>query len=440
MRFFYNLLFPFVLVALLPSFVLRMLRRGNYRHKFGQRFGIYSRRVREKLAGGRWTWVHAVSVGEVMVALKLIDALRRADPGIRVVLTTTTSTGYRLAHRHRSATLEPVYNPLDFPPIVTAAFRAFRPERLVLVEAEVWPNIVARARRAGIPRILVNARLSPRSEKRYRMVRLLAGPLFNSLDAICLQEPGDIPRWLGIGVKPSRLHLTGSVKFDSAGRSPATPSRDFRPVLDALGVAPGAPVLIAGSTFDGEEILLAGVVRGLREKFPGLFLVLVPRHAERGRSVRDQLAAEGFHAALRSGDDSPASDGILIVNTTGELRDWYACATVVYIGKSLARSAKGGQNPAEAIEAGKPVVFGPNMQNFEALARQLVQSGGAVRVDSAAGLESAIGGLLADPARRNAIAARGADCLAAHAGAAARTAEMILGRAAFPVAVAPDQK
>ena len=424
LRLIYNLLFPVVLVVMLPSFIARMVRRGNYRHKFGQRFGIYSKRVLDKLGGQRWTWIHAVSVGEVMIALKLVQALRERYPDLRVVLSTTTSTGFRLAHRHKSPCLEPIYHPLDFPWVTSRAFAAIRPERLILVEAEVWPNTVALARKLGIPRVLVNARLSTRSEKRYRLVRWLSGPLFNCLDAICVQEPADVQRWVSLGVNPSRIRLTGSIKFDIEG-SPTAPARDFYPVLQAMGIPPTAPVLLGGSTFDGEEILLAELATTLRTQFPELFLILVPRHAERGKSVLEQMEKRGFRATLRSGGTREGRPDILIVNTTGELRDWYACATVVFIGKSLATSARGGQNPAEAIVAGKPVIFGPKMQNFASLANQLVAGGGAVQVNDAGALSEAVAALLNDPILRERMVEEAAKCLDVHCGATRRTVEIL---------------
>jgi 3-deoxy-D-manno-octulosonic-acid transferase len=424
-RLVYNLLFPVVLVVMLPSFLIRMVRRGNYRHKFGQRFGIYSKRVSGKLAGHRWTWVHAVSVGEVMIALKLIAGMRGRDPDLRVVLSTTTSTGYRLAARHKSPHLEPIYHPLDIPWAASRAFQTIRPERLILVEAEVWPNCMARAAKAGIPRVLVNARLSPRSEKRYRAVRWLAGPLFNELDALCAQEPGDIPRWESIGVNPARIKLTGSVKFDTDGAPPGN-ARDFRPVLENLGVGPSDPVLVAGSTFEPEELMLAEIARTLRARFPGLFLILVPRHAERGAGVLAKLERRGFPAALRTAATPPGNKPeILVVNTTGELRDWYACATVVYVGKSMATAARGGQNPAEPITAGKPLVFGPHMQNFSTLARQIVERNAAVQARDPRELEEAFEALLASPERREAMAASARECLDVHRGALARTLDVI---------------
>ncbi len=420
----YNIAFPFVLIVLLPGFLFRMLRRGKYRHKFGQRFGIYSARVQDKLAVGGWTWIHAVSVGEVIVAQKLIRKLKKREPDLRVVLSTTTSTGFALANSAKSDWLEPIYNPIDFLWTVRRAIRLIRPQRLILVEAEIWPNLTFEAKRAGARLALVNARLSTRSESRYRLVRSIVAPVFNQLDLLCVQEPADAERWAGLGVDPEKIFCSGSIKFDDADDEAQT-RRDFRPDLRALGVPDSAPILLAGSTHAGEEKLLGEIVLRLRGSCPGLFFVVVPRHAERGRGVREELTQLGCRVALRSGGEPVEKPDTLLVNTTGELRDWYDCASVVFVGKSL--TAHGGQNPAEAVAAGKAVVVGPNMENFRTLTDQLVRGGGMIQVPDVEVLETALRDLLADPVRCSKLAAAGVQCLAIHRGATARTVEEIVG-------------
>lgn len=422
-RWIYNLAFPVVLLVLLPGFLARMLKRGKYRHKFLQRFGIYSPRVLEKFGGGDRIWVHAVSVGEVMIAMKLIQAMREKDPSASFVLSTTTSTGFKLAARAKCPWLEPVYNPLDFFFTARRAVRAIRPKMLVLVEAEVWPNIVCEARAAGARVVLVNARLSPRSERRFKAARWITAPVFNQLDMLCLQEPEDIERWSALGVERSRLVVTGSIKLDESTTDRRAP-RDFRPVLRALGVPDEAPVLLGGSTFHGEETLLAGVFVELRKKYPALFLILVPRHFERSAGVASQLEKAGLKVALRTQAPPSGPPDLLLVDTTGELRDWYACATVVFMGKSLC--AKGGQNPAEPVAAGIPVIFGPHMQNFSTLSRQFLRHKGAVEITDAESLRAAVDRLLNDPELRATTAANAQKCLEVHQGATARTITAIL--------------
>lgn len=420
-RFFYNLAFPVVLLILLPGFLHRMLRRGKYRHKFGQRFGIYSKRVRERLGKGR-VWVHAVSVGEVMIALKLIQTWREMDRDLRFVLSTTTSTGFHVAARSKAPWLEPIYSPLDFYPVARRAMRTIRPSRFVLVEAEAWPNLLAEARAVGARVVMVNTRLSARSERRFRSVRWLAAPVFNQMDRLCLQEPGDVPRWESLGVDPHRLVVTGSIKFDGEASGPRA-ARDFSPVLRALGVVEGTPVLVGGSTFDGEEEILGRVLLHLRKVFPNLFLVVVPRHFERSGEVVLKLQSLGLRVARRmqNGDVAPAD--VLVVDTTGELRDWYSCATVAFVGKSL--TARGGQNPAEPVSAGVPVVFGPNMSNFATLAAQFVRTGGAFEVQDEESLGRVVSQLLGSPDLRAETAAKASACLDFHQGATRRTCEVL---------------
>lgn len=422
-RLLYNIAFPFVLLALLPGFLLRMIRRGKYRHKFGQRFAIYSPRVLNKLRRDNNVWVHAVSVGEVLIALKLIGEMKKSDPSLRIVLSTTTSTGFRLASRRRTEWLEPIYNPIDFILVARRAMRIVRPKMMILVEAEVWPNLTAEAKAQGAKLVLANARLSPRSESRYRMVKFLTAPLFNQLDVLCVQEEADAERWKSLGVAEERIRLTGSVKFDDAAQS-RTPGRDFSAILAELGAPAGAPILLAASTHSGEEAILGGIYLRLRTEFPTLFYVCVPRHAERGRQVKEELEKIGLRATLRSGEtNAPANPEALIINTTGELRDVYPVASVVFIGKSL--TAKGGQNPVEALAAGKPVIFGGNMQNFATLCDQLVRSQAAIRVTDEGELEKAISDCLKNPQMASTMARRGAECLAQHRGATRRTVEII---------------
>ena len=421
-RLLYNIIFPIAVLLMLPGFLVRMIRRGKYRHKFGQRFGIYSPGVREKIAGTGRVWVHAVSVGEVNVALKLIQALRDTDSSLAFVLSTTTSTGFKLAASRKSTWLEPIYNPLDFLPVARRAVHLIKPRALILVEAEVWPNVVCEARRLGARAVLVNARLSTRSEKRFRAARMIAAPVFNQLDTLCLQEPEDVARWTSLGVKREKLHVTGSIKFDDSANAPR-PVRNFRPVLDSLGVAADAPVLLGGSTFDGEEEILARVFLELRKSRPDLFLILVPRHQERGDSVANQMERLGLKVARRTRTETSLKPDVLLVDTTGELASWYLCATVVFIGKSLCD--RGGQNPAEPITAGAPVIFGPHMRNFASLVQGLLRTQAAIEIRDETSLQAAVQSLLSAPETRAAMVERGLQCLEIHRGATARTVALL---------------
>jgi len=427
-RLIYNLLFPLALLVFLPGYVVKMLRRGNYRNKFGQRLGFYDRATRTSLAGDQRTWVHAVSVGEVMIALKLAAKMKTREPDLRIALTVTTTTGFALACRQAPEWIEVLYTPLDFWPIMRHAFAVIRPRRIVLVEAEVWPNLTALAQQRKIPIALVNARLSPRSEKRFRRFRWFVGPYFQKLHLICVPEMDDIARWQSLGVKPDRIQRVGSIKFDPDDVRPR--SETPRAVLQTLGVAADRPNLLAGSTHPGEEEILAKVFLELRREFPGLFLLIAPRHVERTREIAVQLLNLGISSVRRSEAAPATAADCLLLDTTGELRDWYAVGTIVFIGKSL--TARGGQNPVEAIVADCPVVFGPHMENFAALARDLVATGGAIQAIDAAGLTSAFARLLRDEPKRQSLLHQARNVLQQHQGATGRTAGLLENLASSP--------
>jgi 3-deoxy-D-manno-octulosonic-acid transferase len=423
-RFFYNLLYPIGLLFFLPGQIAKLVRRGNYQHKLGQRFGIYGREVRARLAAHRNTWIHAVSVGEVAVALKLIAQLRQLDPEFFCVLTTTTTTGFHVANSEADDRMEVLYNPLDFWPITRSAFAAIRPVRIVLVEAEVWPNLAAEARRRRLPLALVNARLSKRSEMRFHRFLFLIAPTFRCLDAVCVQEADDIQRWVDLGVPPERIHHVGSIKYDPAGvrLNPDLPLE----ILGSFGIDRDSPILFGGSTHAGEEEILGEIFQRLRTDFPTFRLIIAPRHVERVAEIRTRLERLGLNVSLRSeaGHKRPAQPDCLLLDTTGELQHWYAVATIVFVGKSL--TARGGQNPVEPILAGKPVLFGPHMENFSALAQALVANKAAVQVRDPNSLQQQIAWLLRDREAALKLVFNAQAVLARHDGATLRTATLVI--------------
>src|SRR6266571_2917708 len=422
-RFIYNLFWPVGLLFFLPGYLAKMIRRGGYRERFGQRLGIYDRALRARLSKQRSTWLHAVSVGEVNVALKLANALRRLEPDLRCVLTTTTTTGFALARKNIPQWIEVMYTPLDYWPIMRRALSVIHPVRIVLVEAEIWPNLAAEAHARRIPLALVNARLSPRSERRYRQFRFFIAPTFRLLDLVCIPEKEDADRWAALGVSRNRIRVTGSIKYDPAGLDQIAESQETAHPGPLNHLDPESLVLFGGSTHRGEEEILATVFLRLRQRFPSLRLFIAPRHVERLREIRAQLDALGLRVALaseaRAGRESNAPD-CLLLDTTGELQRWYGIATVVFMGKSL--TAHGGQNPVEPILAGKPVVFGPHMENFATLANMLVSKKGAVQVQDVNSLEQALAELLHDREARQRLVQSAREVLSEHQGATARAA------------------
>ncbi len=429
----YNLMLPLGLVLMLPGAIVKMRRRNGRWQDLAQRFGFFPRETQaaiNALPQRERLWVHAVSVGEVGVAKKLINRLLKAHADLGIVLSTTTPTGHALAAElaaQHAGRMVAIFSPVDLPGVGRLMLERIQPTQLVLVEAEVWPNLTASATRLGIPVSLVNARLSPRSARRYHKFRTLIGPIFGMLKQVLVQEPDDVARWQGFGLDADQVHLTGSIKYDPEGAVvPAEKIDALRTVLTQTGIAPTQPTLLAASTHAGEEVELARVFLRLRQHVRDLALLIVPRHVERRAEIRAELQSIGISPALRSepGSRIDSSAPVFVIDTTGELAAWQHLATLVVVGKSFL--AEGGQNPAEAALALKPVLFGPHMENFTPLVDLLLKHGGAQQVADFTELESACRTLLQDPAKAASMAQSGHNALKTHEGATLRSVERLL--------------
>ncbi len=404
---FYNLLFPIGFLILMPKFLLRMARRGGYRKHFEQRIGRYGHGTTARLNETRRIWIHAVSVGEIKVAFRFIEAYREKHAEARFVVSTSTSTAHTLADKEMDRRDVLIYFPIDFPFVMRRAFNAIHPLKLILVECEFWPNLVRQARRRGIPVSLINGRISDSSFKGYMAVRTLTRQLLAMLDPICVQGRQDAERVLALGARPETVKTLGTAKYDLPPPA-ADAAADAEFVLRTVSVSDNALILLGGSTWPGEEAVLCEIYKALREKYPELFLVLVPRHAERRDDVVRTLEQQGLSCVLRSrlSQNAEKSD-VLVVDTTGELMSFYAVADVVFIGKSLCEH--GGQNPIEPALFGKPIVVGPNMENFPSVMDDFLLKGALSQIQDVQALEKTIEKLLADPADREQLgaAARG---------------------------------
>ena len=422
--FLYNLLLPLLLLISLPFYLRRMIRRGGYARNFFQRFGFFSHRLRSELGQGEWSWIRAVSVGEVLVAIRLIEEMRRQDPSFRAVISTTTSTGYQLALDRAPEGSRVIYSPIDFYPLLRPIWRLIRPQTAILIDSDLWPSFLAVALQEKTPVILANARLSPRSEARYLRFQRLTKPLFwDRLSAILSQDPHDAQRWTRLGLRSDQVILTGSIKYDTAD---APANSRFVDWLQNQGIAPGRPCLLGGSLHAGEEALLIEAFRNLLPKFPDLFLILVPRHFERTPEVEKILRDVAIPYTRRSEAEFQENTSVLIVDSTGELNDWYQTASVVVIGKSF--TGVGGQNPVEPLLARKPVVCGPHMENFKFLVEKLVREKGVVQLADESGLTAAVEQLLTNSKAASELVANSDRVLAQHRGATARSARFILER------------
>ncbi len=425
----YNLLLPLGLVFLLPGAVRKMKARGGRWSDLGERFGFLPMEKCAALAslpcGQDRLWIHAVSVGEAGIAIKLVTRLLRERPHTGIVITTTTPTAQAMvqdfASRHPQRVVV-LYSPVDLPWVGSAFLELIRPAQIILVEAELWPNLVSMARRQGIRVSMVNARLSAKSEKRFRQLGFLVRPIFAMLDRVLVQEPGDAERFAGIGVKREHIQHTGSIKFDPQGAEADPEQVDaLWQVLQRAGITAQQRVILLASTHSGEEVLLARVMQSLSRHHHDLALLIVPRHVERTEAILAALSEIGLEAQRRSAVSTALASGLpsLIIDTTGELRAWQCLASIVIVGKSFL--AVGGQNPAEAVMAKKPVLFGPHMENFEPLVDLLLKHQGAVQVPDVTALEKELASLLTDAVRCQRLGESGHAALRAHEGATDKT-------------------
>ena len=428
MRSLYNILFILFFTLSAPYYFTRMRRRGNWRGGFAERFAKYDASLKQALTNRHVLWLHAVSVGEVNLCTQIIRALEPRVPNLKFLVSTTTTTGMGELRRRLPNYVSKIYYPVDHRKFVHRALGTISPRAIVLVEAEIWPNFLWRAQRLNIPVLLANARLSDRSYPRYRKLGFLFRPLFRSLAGVGAQNEADAARLRAVGCRPEAVRVVGNLKFDTA-RPEEKRSLDVAGLLRQLGVPPEAPVLVAGSTHDGEELLLAEMARRLRAQFPNLVLILVPRHFERCPEIAKKLKAHGLPFFGRSEITAttqlrPGELECLLVNTTGEQRFFYEQATVVFVGKSL--TASGGQNPIEPAALGKATVLGPHMENFRDVTRALLAHDAALQVDDAEGLEMAVAGLLSDKPRRAELGRNALQVVAENRGALDRTTDMIL--------------
>ena len=425
----YNLVFPLAFAVLLPHFILRMLRRGGYGRDFSQRFGRYGAAEAALLAApGRPIWIQAVSVGELAVAFSFMEELRRRDPAVRFVLTTNTSTGHLLALKKIIPPDVTLYFPMDVPWVMPWVLRRIRPAAVVLVENEMWPNLIRYARKQGIPALMINGRISEHSFRGYRKIRFITRRLLPQIHWFCVQSAVDRERLLALGAPADRVEITGSAKYD-IGPTPPTALVRAQAVLAKIGVKPGDPVLLGGSTWAGEEEVLLDIAQAARVAHPDLMLVLVPRHAERREEVLDEIRKRGLSCIQRSQFPDEAAPlttrpDVLLVDTTGELRGFYAAADVVFVGKSLTQT--GGQNPIEPAKDGKPIVVGPHMENFPVIAQDFLGAGAYAQAQDAADLKAIVLRLLGDTEERARLGRAAANLVVKKAGATKLMADRVL--------------
>jgi 3-deoxy-D-manno-octulosonic-acid transferase len=415
-----NLIYLALLAAAMPWLVWRSIRQGKYREGLAAKlFGRVPRRESDR----KCVWLHAVSVGEVNLLATLIGQIRTRRPEWECVVSTTTVTGMALA-RKRYADLGVFYCPLDFSWAVRAAMRRVRPDLLVLVELELWPNLVRAAREHGARVAVINGRLSEHSFRGYRRIRPLAARVLGTIGLIAVQDETYARRFRQLGARPETVQVTGSMKYDGARTDRRNP--DTERLRRLAGFEDGDAVFLAGSTQVPEEALALAAWQSLRSQWPSLRLVLVPRHRERFEDVarflenagvawqrRSKLEAEGPCAAAR----------VLLVDAIGELGAWWGTARVAFVGGSL--GSRGGQNMIEPAAYGAAVCFGPNTQNFRDIVAAMLTHDAAAVVRDGDELTAFVRRCLADPAYADALGQRAADLVRRQLGATGRTLDLL---------------
>lgn len=414
-------LYSAALYVLLPitayHLVWRGFRQREYFRRWPERYAVYGRSDDD---GPRDTlWVHAVSVGEVNAAAPLVNAIRKLHPHLPLLVTTITPTGSARVRALWGDSVQHVYLPYDLPGAVRRFFHHFRPRAGLILETELWPNLLFGAREQGVPTYIVNARLSERSLKGYRTLAPLVGRALRTVRRIGAQSAPDGERFIALGAREAQVVDTGNLKYDTpAPQHLEAFCEDFRRNVGAR------PAWIAASTHEGEEAAVVALHKRLRERFPDLLLVWAPRHPERFRAAVDHAHAAGWRVATRKLTHWPnADDDVFVVDTLGELMSFYACAQVAFVGGSL--QPIGGHNLLEPAAVGTAIVTGPELHNFAEIARRLAEAQ-AVRIEvDADGVHAALSELLADEGARKRMAEAGLRLVDEGRGALARTLALI---------------
>jgi 3-deoxy-D-manno-octulosonic-acid transferase len=421
----YRILFPLLLIPALPYYFWRMLRRGGYGSGFSQRLGFFPK-VGPKTPGKRRFWIQAVSVGEIEAIGPLLRQLKAAGTA-EIILTTTTSTGYRLAQERYADVADRIgIFPADLWPCSALAWRRIRPDAVILVEGELWPEHLAQARARGIPAFLINGRISDRSFARHLRFKKFSAYVLGHFRQIAAGSQEDMRRYRELGFEAT---LTGNIKFDVASDAPMSDEERAQLRADlGFGADPRTVVLLGSSTWKGEETLLIRVVRELRAGGRDVRLLLVPRHSERRAEVAAEASASGlaWHQRSTGGAVAPAGTVIHLADTTGELRRLTRAADLAFCGKSL-DPHEGGQTPVECAAAGVAIAYGPRMSNFRDICRGLEQVGAARKAKDAPELVALLSRLAQDAAACAEMGRHGATWHQGNRGATERTLALLLG-------------
>ena len=420
----YNIttLLGFLLLA--PYYAFKILVAGKYRQSIWQKLGAMPDEMVSALKGSPRIWIHAVSVGEVTAAAPIVAALRGKLPQASIVLSTGTETGQAMARKLIPQATAFMYFPLDLSPVVKKVIDRIAPDIVVLTETELWPNFLRHCMKRRIPAVMVNGRISTRSFRRYSRTSFFWKKVLESVLEIGVISGVDRDRIMAIGAPAEKVRVMGNAKYDSLASRVSGEAWSLKAAQ--MKMTPDSRVFVAGSTHEGEEAIVLKVYRALLQEWPDLRLIVVPRHPERGKAVRDLVTAQGLPCVMLSeilAGGSP-DRGVVVVDVIGELFGLYSLATAVYCGGSLV--VKGGQNILEPAVWGKVVFYGPSMEDFLDEKTLLEEAGAGIPVRNDAELREGVKALLSDPAELRRRGAEGQKRVMSSRGAAERYAGMIM--------------
>ena len=420
----YSLLTLAVFLVVSPYFLYQAIRYKKYIGSLRQRLGYLP--ITFNLDGEESIWIHAVSVGEVLTARALVADLKTRYPRLRLFLSTTTITGQQVARRSVPQVDAIFYFPFDFAFIVRRTLNIVKPRAFVMMETEIWPNLLRICRARGVKTVVINGRISSRSYPRYRLIKLFFRHVLADVDRFCMQSEESARRLIDLGADPAKVTVTGSLKFDSLQMPPpVSHGKPRERVLRFFRFSPNRVVVVAGSTVRGEEAAVLRAFGRIKPTMPGALAILAPRQPERFGEVERLARDDGFTTVRRSDlpiDAEPRAD-VVVLDTLGELAQLYQLATAVFVGGSL--MDHGGHNILEPAIFGKPIVFGPYMQNFKEIADTFLSNDAAVQVHSDRELEEAMLALVTDPVRRASLGAAARALVEANRGAKDKTLAVI---------------
>jgi 3-deoxy-D-manno-octulosonic-acid transferase len=424
MYFVYSFLTLLVFVIVSPYFLYQAIRYNKYVGSLGQRLGYLP--IVFNVDGEQSIWIHAVSVGEALTARALAADLKVRYPRLKLYLSTTTIAGQQVARRNLQHVDGVFYFPFDWAFIVRRTLNIVRPRVFVMMETEIWPNLLRVCRTRGVKTVLINGRISSRSYPRYRLIRPFFRRVLADVDRFCMQSEESARRLVDLGADHSRVAVTGSLKFDSLEMpAPVAHGKPRQRVLRFFQLSPHRVVVVAGSTVRGEETAVLKAFARLKATIPSALAILAARQPERFGEVERLARDAGFVTARRSDlpiDTEPRAD-VVVLDTIGELAQLYQLATVVFVGGSLVDH--GGHNILEPAIFGKPIVFGPYMQNFREIRDAFIGNDAAVEVTSDRELENAMVELVTDPVRRARLGAAARALVEANRGAKDKTLAVI---------------